>query len=154
MDSDFVVRARRIAEWILASVGAVICIGIAILFWIEQTSFRGATIWPLPALVLIEVALLGLAGMLAVVFIGDERTSQWGSLIWAVCGGLTALTIIGGFSIGPLLLWAVLAFVLAGVLIDWRIGRNLFHDLGIFTLGALCNAALLFLLIVAAGSFR
>lgn len=154
MDSFLNIRVRRFAEWIFAAIGATVCIGIAVLFWIEETSFRGAAIWPLPALVLIEVAFLGLTGMLAVVLIGDGRISQWGSLIWAVCGGLTALTIIGGFSIGPLLFWAVLAFVLAGVLIDWRTSRKLLYDLGIFTLGAVCNTAILLLLIIAAGSLR
>jgi hypothetical protein len=154
MDSPLVVSVRRIAEWLLATVGAAVCIGTAILFWLEQSSFPGASLWPLPALVLIEVAFLGLAGISAVVLIGDEHTSQWGSLIWAVSGGLTALTVIGGFSIGPLLVWAVLAFVLAGVLIDWRIGRKILYDLGIFTLGTVCNAAILLLLIVAAGSLR
>jgi hypothetical protein len=100
------------------------------------------------------MAFLGLIGMLAVVLNGDERTSSWGRLTWAACGGLTALMIIGAFSIGPLLFWAVLAFALAGFLVDWRKGREILYDLGIFALGAVGNAAILLLLIVAAGTLR
>ena len=149
-----VICVRRVTEWILATVGAAVCIGTAILFWLDQSSFPGASLWPLPALVLIEMAFLGLAGMLAVVLDSEERTPRWGSLTWAVCGGLTALMVIGVFSIGPLLFWAVLAFVLASVLADWRRGRKILYDLGIFTLGAVCNAAILLLLIAAAATFR
>ena len=149
-----VVRVGRITEWILATVGAAVCISVAIIFWQNQLSSPSATLWPLPALVLIETALLGLAGMLAVVLDRDERTPRWGSLTWGVCGALAALTVIGGFSIGPLLFWAVLAFVLAAVLAGWRRGRKTLHSLGNFALGAVGNAALILLLIVVANASR
>ena len=147
-------RVRRFAEWVLAAVGCAICISDAILTWIYQASTPSGSLWPLPALVLIEMAFLGLVGMLAVALNSDDRTLRWGSLTWAICGGLTALTVIGAFSIGPLLFWAVLAFALAGVLADWRRGRKILTDLGVFTLGAVCNAAILLLLIAIAGTIR
>jgi len=145
---------RRFAEWILAAIGAAICIGDAILFWRYQASSPSASLWPLPALVLIEMAFLGIVGMLAAALNSDKRTLRWGSLTWAICGSLTALMVIGGFSIGPLLFWAVLAFALAGVLANWRRGRKILYDLGIFALGAVFNAAILLLLIAIAGTIR
>ncbi len=143
---------RIFAEWVLAAVGGAICIGDAIIFWIYQSSSPSASLWPLPALVLIEMAFLGLVGMLAVALNSDARTLRWGSLTWAICGSLTALMVIGGFSIGPLLFWAVLAFALAGVLANRRRGRKILYDLGIFVLGAVSNAAILLLLIAIAGT--
>ena len=147
-------RVRRFVEWVLASVGCAICISDAMLTWIFQSSSPSGSLWPLPALVLIEMALLGLAGILAVVLDSDERTLRWGRLTWAICGGLTALMVIGAFSIGPLLFWAILAFALAGFLANRRRARKFLYDLGIFMLGAVCNAAILLLLIVIAGTVR
>ena len=55
---------KRMVEWILAGIAAIMCIGGAASIWIPQAASNppGVSLWPLPALPLIEVALLGLAG--------------------------------------------------------------------------------------------
>jgi len=55
---------KRIIEWILAVIGAIMCIGGAASIWIAQAASNhpGFSLWPMPALVLIEIALLGIVG--------------------------------------------------------------------------------------------
>jgi hypothetical protein len=46
---------QRLTEWILAVLGALLCVAGAIGFWQHaQRSSPNASVWPLPALVLLE----------------------------------------------------------------------------------------------------
>lgn len=134
---------RRVTEYVLAAIGAGVCIGGAMVFAQGQ-----GVLWPMPALVLIETALLGLAGLITVGFDSGEHTSQWGIATWAVCGGLAAIMIIGAWTIGPLLLFAVVAFAIAALLADRRRGRNVLSNAWVGVVGAAANAVLLFLFIL------
>jgi len=62
----------------------------------------------MPALALIEMALLGSIGLLAIAADHGARTRPWGTVTWAVIGGLGASMLVGAWTIGPLLLRAVL----------------------------------------------
>jgi hypothetical protein len=145
---------KRIIEWVLAGIGAILCVGGAAITWLSQalSSSLNVSLWPLPALVLIEVAILGLAGFSSVVLDNQQRASQWGRVIWIACGGLTALAIIGAFSVSVLALLAVPALLFGGaaILADIRQHRNMLTDLGIFTVSAVANLALIFALISVA----
>lgn len=143
---------RRLTEWIFATIGAVVCVAGAIVIWQAQSSSVGLSLWPMPALALLEMALLGLAGLIGVALDSGGHTLRWGIIIWAVCGGLTALMIIGAWTIGPILLLAVLAFAIAAVLADRRRQRKVLPDLGVFTVSTVSNAVILFLFIVAASA--
>jgi len=70
-------------------------------------------------------------------------------VLWIACGGLTALAIIGAFSVSVLVLLAVpgLFFGGAAVLADFRQHRNMLSDLGLFTIGTIANLTLMFGLI-------
>jgi hypothetical protein len=50
---------KHIIEWVLAGIGAILCVGGAAITWLSQTSpnMPSVFLWPLPALVLIEVAI-------------------------------------------------------------------------------------------------
>ena len=60
---------KRTIEWILAGIGSIMCIGGAASIWIPQAAAPplGYSLWPMPALLLIEVALLGVLGFLGIV---------------------------------------------------------------------------------------
>lgn len=141
---------QRLTEWIFATIGTVVCVGGSIVFWQAQSSSVGSSLWPMPALALIEMSFLGLAGLIAVSADSARHTLQWGIITWAVCGGLTALMIIGAWTLSPLLLVAVLSFAIAAILSDRRRSRAILPDLGVFTVSLISNAAILFLFIVAA----
>jgi hypothetical protein len=142
-----VMVTQRITEWILVVLGALLCIVGATGFWQAQLASPAASIWPLPALVLLEWMLLGLVGAIAA--IGDRRAapSWWTTIRWAVCGALFGLLILGVFSIGPLVLFAALAFLGAVMLTDRRYQRTVTVPVGVLTAGTVGNVAILLTLI-------
>src|SRR6185295_14330787 len=87
----------RLAEWILAMLGALVCIAGATGFWQHaQRSSPNTQVWPLPALILIEWLLLGIVGAVATVADGHSARSVWTTTRWTVCGALFGLLILGG----------------------------------------------------------
>ncbi len=130
------------------------CVGGAAITWLSQASPNSpyVSLWPLPALVLIEVAILGLAGFSGVVLDNQQQSSRWGRVRWIACGGLTALAIIGAFGVSVLALLAVPALLFGGaaILADIRQDQNMLTDLGIFTLSVVANLVLIFALISVA----
>lgn len=99
---------RRMLEWIAVLIGAANCIVVSVAFW--QGDF------PFPALYLIQIALLGL---LVTVFVAERRrlSTRWNAFPWLVAGILLAFVILGGYSIGPFLIPAFLAFTIVGLLL-------------------------------------
>ena len=142
---------KRIIEWVLAGIGAILCVGGAAITWLSQASSNSpnVSLWPLPALVLIEVAILGLSGFSGVVLDNQQQSSRWGRVMWIACGGLTALAVIGAFSVSVVVLLVVPALLFSGaaILADIRQHRNMLTDLGLFTVSAVANLALIFALI-------
>jgi hypothetical protein len=139
---------QRLTEWILAVLGALLCIAGAIGFWQHaQRSSPNASVWPLPALVLLEWLLLGIVGAIAAVADRQSVRSVWTITRWTVCGALFGLLILGGFSIGPLVLFAALAFLGAAIMADHRCQRNVGVQVGLLTAGTIGNIGLLLLLI-------
>jgi hypothetical protein len=138
---------RQITEWILVVLGALLCIAGAASFWQSQLSLPDASLWPLPALVLLEWILLGAVGTIAA--FGDQRSerSGWTNIRWAVCGALFGLLILGLFSIGPLVLLAALSFLGAAMLADRRYQRRMNAPLGVLTAGTVGNIGLLLTMI-------
>jgi hypothetical protein len=138
---------QRMVEWILVVLGALLCIAGATGFWQAQLSSPAASIWPLPALVLIEWMLLGLVGLIAA--IGDRQAARswWTTMRWVVCGALFGLLIVGVFSIGPLVLFAALAFLGAIMLAERHYQRNLTVPLGVLTTSTVGNVGILVTLI-------
>jgi len=129
----------------------MLCVGGAASIWLSQVSPNrpSVSLWPLPALVLIDIAVLGLAGFSGVVLDNQQHSLQWGRVIWIGCGGLTALAIIGAFGVSVVALSVVPALLFGGaaMLADIRRHRNLLTDLGVFTVSVVANLALIFALI-------
>ena len=138
---------NRAIEWGLASLGAILCIGGAALTWITQAASNspGISLWPMPALLLIEVALLGLAGFFGVVLEPEQPSPRWGSLIWIACGGLIALSAVGAMAVSVIVLLAVpsLAFGGAAFMADRRRGRKLLSGVRVLVVSGIVNLGLL-----------
>jgi len=142
---------KRIIEWVLAGIAAVMCVGGAAITWLSEASSNSpnVSLWPLPALILIEVAILGLVGFSGVVLDNQPQSSRWGRVIWIACGGLTALVIIGFFGVSVVVFLAVPALLFGSVamLADVRQHRNRLTHLRLFIISALANLVLIFSLI-------
>lgn len=143
---------NRIMEWGLASLGAILCIGGAALTWITQAASNspGISLWPMPALLLIEVALWGFVGFFGIVLEPGQRSARWGSLVWIACGGLITLSVVGAMTISVIVLLAVpaLAFGGAAILVDRRRGRKLLSGVRVLVVSGILNLGLLLGLIV------
>jgi hypothetical protein len=132
------------AEWLAALVGAVNCIFVPLAFAQNQ-----GRLFPLPGLYFVEIALLG---VLVLVFVAARTglEARWLALPWIAAGIVLAFVILGGFSIGPYLIPAFLAFVVTGVLVDIQTGRAMAKHLGILVVAAVAQGALMALLILTA----
>jgi hypothetical protein len=126
----------RIAEWVLAWIGALICLLVTFLVVQAQQS-SGSSIWPLPAIPLLEIALLGFSGLISIALDRDPRPLYWGFVTWTVTGALAGLMVLGAFTIGVGLVPVVLVFALAALLADRRRGRRILPELGSFAIGTL-----------------
>jgi hypothetical protein len=139
----------RAVEWIAALVGATICVLGAIvtaenqLKPFELSQSPAQILWPLPGLALIDWAALGLLGLAFVAPSNIHQAWIWSKFTWAICGALVVLMILGAFSIGPYVMWAVLCFAIAGAL-AWAYQKpRLVADLLALALGAFGNLLLL-----------
>jgi hypothetical protein len=141
---------KRIIEWILAGLGAIMCIWGAVSIWIPQAADNppGFSLWPMPALILIEVALLGVVGFLGIAVEPKRFSTRWGLLVWIACGALLGLSIIGELSISVIVLLAApaLAFGGAAILADIRLKRKMLPDLGILVASVVASFGLFYLI--------
>jgi len=130
---------KRLAVWLAALVGAVVCVLAPLLFAQQQNG-----LWPLPGLYFVQIALVG---VLVLLFVaagwGLKAGRRW--LPWAAAGILLAFVILGGFSIGPFLLPAFAAFALLGILVDWPDDGAMARHAGVLLVAAVAQAALMLL---------
>jgi hypothetical protein len=131
----------RAAEWFAALVGAINCILVPVLF-----AQPGGMDFPFPGLYFIEIALLGVL-VLVFVALRPRLGGRWNALPWAAAGIILAFVILGGFSIGPYLIPALITFSITGILVDWQTGGMLTHHLGLLLMAAVVQGAVMALAI-------
>ena len=134
-DSGNIKNSLRVGEWIAAIAAALTSLVVPLMF-----AQAGGRDFPLPALYFIEIALLGLL-VLGYVARRPRWGSRWGILPWAAGGINLAFVILGGFSIGPFLIPALIGFLAVGVLGDLQSGTPLAQRLGIFLVAAVVQGA-------------
>lgn len=130
-------------EWALALIGAAICIWAPL--GIAQN--QSGSLWPLPWLYLIEIALTGLLALLSGSFRGRALAPARAWIPWASAGILLAFVILAGFSIGPALIPACLAFFLLGLLRDRTHSTRLPAHILLAFIVAILQGALMLLLV-------
>jgi hypothetical protein len=139
---------KHIIEWILAGIGAIMCIGGAASIWIPQAASNppGISLWPMPAFLLTEVALLGVIGFLGIALEPRQFSTRWGLLVWIACGGLLGLSVLGDMSVSVIAALAAPALVFGGaaILADIRRVRKILPDLGVLAVSGIANFGLFF----------
>lgn len=93
---------NRITAWSLAVLVVADCLWVSIIFGATQLS-PGQAVWtlfPLPGLYLLEIAIIGILVPAAV----WKASSKWFLALLAAAGILLAFFVLGGFSLGPYLL--------------------------------------------------
>ncbi|MCL5995685.1 MAG: hypothetical protein M1546_06475 [Chloroflexi bacterium] len=104
----------RLVEKILALMAALVCLLITVSVW--QSIASRQSMWPFPALYLIEV--LALSAMPAALTIVESRLSP--SLTWVAAGAVFAFAVLAMFSIGLLYVPVVGLLIAVGVIVTWR----------------------------------
>ena len=133
------------ADWIkfdwaergLAGLGAAGCLVLTAVIWGSISQIQ--TMWPLPALYLIEVVALAVAAAWGI-FRGDAAGS---GLAWAAFGALVGFAILAGFSVGFYYLPIAAFLGLAALWHDRRAWRQLPLHLGLALLIAVAQGALM-----------
>lgn len=136
---------------VLAFIGALIAAGGSLMILIDQAQMPGSPVWPLPALVLMDWAILGVLGCLGAYFGRKPFSARWRKVSWFVAGALIPLVILGAFSIGPLVLVSLLFFLASTLLIAIQKKEKWLEHLGLLMVGAVGNLGLL-LLFIAIGN--
>ena len=129
--------AMRVMEWVAAVVGAATCLVVPAMFVQAGGDF------PLPALYLIEIAVVGLL-VVYFVYARYQLGERWGVVPWLAAGIMLAFVILGGFTIGLYLIPALIAFAALGVLIDWEAGGlSIARNLGLLIVAAVAQGAVM-----------
>ena len=137
-----------IIQWALSALGAGIALVGALGIGASQPNAPDASIWPMPGLVLLEWAVLGLLG-----FVGFIAEASWKRIFnltvtWYVVGALIPMMVIGAFTIGPLVLMTLLAFLVAALLASAQAKGNWLIYFRTLLIGAISNLVLLYLFIL------
>jgi hypothetical protein len=128
-------------ERFLATLGAAACLVITIAIWRSVSSYQ--SMWPLPALYLIEMPAVSILAAWMV-----ARNGQTTALFaWAVVGILFAFSIIGAWSVGFFYLPVAIIFTVVSVAFDARTRQPVAAHLGAFFLAAIAQAAIMFAVI-------
>jgi hypothetical protein len=136
-------------EWLLAAVAVLACFAIPVLILSSPGNRPGEIrLWPLPGLILLEIALLGLAGFAGIAGVFRPPALRGASAAWVACGALAALGVIGwiGVSVVFFALVPAVLFGLAAAIASWRLGRAWREGLTALLLSAGVNAVVLVLL--------
>jgi hypothetical protein len=148
---------RRLIEWSLAVVAAGLCVvGVALIVANQALVMNapGDSWWPLPGLILLQIAVFGLVGLAGVIANREAGTVRWRMATWIAAGALAALGAIGwfGFSVIVFALGPAVLFGLAALLADWRQRRGLMQGIGALVLSAGINTAVVVALIAWANA--
>ncbi len=137
-------------EWLLAAVAALACFAIPGLVLSSSGNRPWETrLWPLPGLVLLEIAMLGSAGFGWVAGAFTPQAVRGPTPAWVACGALAALGVIGAFGVS-VIFFALVPAVLFGVaaaVAERRLGRGWRQGLSTLVLSAGVNAVLVAVLI-------
>ncbi len=131
----------------LLFIGGVGSVAGAIAIYAEQAQFAGASLWPLPGMVLLLWAALGIFGFVAGLFTVQQSSVHWLQALTFITGMFIPLVILGAFSIGTLVLIAFLFFLASAVIISLRKKAKFLESFGLLMLGAVLNLGLLYVVI-------
>lgn len=137
---EFIVLLSAFIGMLAAIVGPLIILS-------SQVGFQGSSIWPLPALVLIDWILIGILGFFGAYLGIKTSQTKWLKMVWLVLGMLLALIVIGALSIGSFVLISLIFFFASTFLITLRKGMKWSENFGLLILGVVCNLGLLYIFI-------
>lgn len=91
----------RIAAWVSAGLGALICMLGAAFIVGSQAAPAEESIFPLPGLILIGWAVIGVLGFISSIAALNPQYPHLGRAVWIMVGALLPLMVLTALSIGP-----------------------------------------------------
>lgn len=135
---------------VLAFIGSLVASGGSLMFLVDQARMSSSSVWPLPGLVLMDWAILGILGFLSAYGSRTPSSALWRKIAWVVVGALIPLVILGAFSIGLFVLVSLLFFLGSTIFLSMQKKEKWLDHLGMFFIGTVSNLGFL-LLFVAIG---
>jgi hypothetical protein len=127
---------KRLIEFGLAAV----TVASSLFCWFVGSQHMGS---PVTSIYLAEIVLLGLLGFLSIA-INSPPSS--GLIPWGISGIFAVFVVLGGFSIGPLLIPAVISMTVASILADRRTNRSSAFGILIFIFAGLIQLTIMLFL--------
>ncbi len=120
-----------------ALAGLVLCLYVSAYVW--QYYSHVQPMWPLPALYLVEIPLLTIAGVI------DILLAAWtgGAVGWLAAGAVLGFSIMGMFSVGMLYVPVALGLALGALVADIRQKHRLLLHLALFLAAGVGQAVLM-----------
>lgn len=143
-------KTRRL-EWLFSSLTAINCFIVVITFAFINGSISIEGIlskWPFPLIYFIEIASLGIIGLVAVAKLQLNLKSKWSGIPWICSGVLFAFVILGAWTIGFFLLPAMILFLVTGILVDKRTEGEIPLHLVYFVSAGIAQAAFVFFTLI------
>lgn len=132
---------------LLALIGMLTVVAGPLIVLSSQPLSSGSSIWPLPALALIDWSLIGILGFFAVYLGINTSQRKWLKLAWFVSGMQLPLIYLGAFSISPFVLISFIFLFVSTLLITIGKAIKWYKSLGLLIFGAVCNLGLLLVFI-------
>ncbi len=152
MNDDRQISRGDFIGLVVAFVGGILCVIGTIWTYTTQVQAGATTLWPLPGLVLVDWALLGIIGFFAAFIIFRENLVIWQQVIWAISGAFIPLIILGAGSIGPFVLIEFGLFMVCSLFLSVQRQPKWLENFGALMLGAIINLGLLTAIIFLGGS--
>ncbi len=139
---------------VLSFLAAIVTFLGAIITFTSQGLITGASLWPLPGLVLVDWLLIGVIGFGVTFFSLRRKTVGWLRMTWLLTGAFIPLIILGAFSIGLFVLVAFFLAVISTFIIAIRHRIKWLESFGFLMLGSIGNLVILALMIFGAGQVQ
>ena len=129
--------AKFLLEYLLAILGAAVCLVITILIWRGVSAYQ--SMWPAPGAYFIEImaVCVAAAGMLL------SGRALGRAAVWVTAGIVLAFSLLAAFSIGLFYLPVALLLFFAALAADRRAGQPMLGHLGFFFAGGILQAAVI-----------
>lgn len=150
MRIDSTITWRRLIEILVGFFGAVTCIVVTISFTASELSLYAegvGRLFPIPGIYFLELASIGLTGFISTAFPSRDKSVLWNGMPWICAGILMAFVILGAWSIGFPLIPGMLAFLLAGILMDKRQKGDIALHFILFISAGLAQSTLVLILL-------
>lgn len=137
----------KLTTQVFSFLAMVISLGAASAIYSTEAQNSTTSLWPLPGLVLLDWALIGIIGFLSTYLVLRGAKGRWLRIAWIITGSFIPLIILGAFSIGFFVLIAFFLYVISIIILTVQRKSQWLLSFGLLMLGSIINLILLLIMI-------